>query len=240
MKKCFIICPIGDNETVTRKRSDTLLNYVLKPLCSECGFEAIRVDELNIGNSITKKIIELLDCSDLVIADLTELNPNVFYELGYRTALGKPTIQIKSKGEPLPFDINSIQTFDYNINDLADTDNFKLRIKQTIQSYNYDSLNTNPEEQQINFNSVILQEIYKIQDTVNSIKQKLSINDTAAISILVDKLAQTNVKLPETAVAESAMSALSNIISEAFKNPNALAELAKVTKKINSDQKITE
>lgn len=55
MKTCFIISPIGSEGTETRKRSDTLLNYVLKPICSECNFEATRVDELNTGDSITKK-----------------------------------------------------------------------------------------------------------------------------------------------------------------------------------------
>lgn len=130
MKKCFIVCPIGHEGSDTRKRSDTLLNYILKPVCEECGFKVTRVDEENTGDSITKKIIDHLMHDDLVIADLSEQNPNAFYELGYRTALGKPTIQIKSKNEPLPFDVSSIQTFDYDVTDLPDVEKFKERIKK--------------------------------------------------------------------------------------------------------------
>ena len=137
IKKCFIVCPIGQESTDTRKRSDTLLNFILKPVCNECGFEVIRVDESNTGDSITQNIIEHLTHDDLVIADLSEQNPNAFYELGYRTALGKPTIQIKSKGEPLPFDVSSIQTFDYDVTDIPDTEIFKQRIKKTIESFNF-------------------------------------------------------------------------------------------------------
>lgn len=228
MKKCFIVCPIGNDGSDTRKRSDTLLNYVLKPICTECGFEAVRVDELNTGNSITQNIIELLDCSDLVIVDLTELNPNVFFELGYRTALRKPTIQIKSKGEPLPFDINTIQTFDYDISDIPDTENFKTRIKQTIQSYDFDSINinSNSKEPKNNFNSVILQEIYKMQDILNYIMQKLNNNNVEAVSVLADKLTQAHTKTPEAALIET-------VLPELLKNPDAFAKIAELSKKSN-------
>jgi len=228
MKTCFIISPIGSEGTETRKRSDTLLNYVLKPICSECNFEATRVDELNTGDSITKKIIELLDCSDLVIADLTELNPNVFYELGYRTALNKPTIQIKAKDTPLPFDINTIQTFDYNVTDLPDIAHFKSRIKQTIQSYKFDSPTTtlDSEKQQTNFNSVILQEIYKIQDMVNQVNQKLTTSDSSTISMLVDKLTQANAKTPE-------ITAIETLLPEIINNPDSFAKIIEISKKLN-------
>lgn len=229
MKQCFIVCPIGSDESETRKRSDTLLNYILKPICEECGFNAIRVDELNTGNSITNQIIDYLINSDLVIADLTGHNPNAFYELGYRTALGKPTIQIKSKGETLPFDVNTIQTFDYNINDIPATEIFKSRIKQTIASFNFTSSidATNISEAESNFNSVILQELYAMHDMLNSISKKLSETNTSVISVLADKLSQTNVKTPETALIETLLPAI-------LKNPESfktIIELSQASKK---------
>lgn len=229
MKQCFIVCPIGSDESETRKRSDTLLNYVLKPICEECGFNAVRVDELNTGDSITNKIIDYLINSDLVIADLTGHNPNVFYELGYRTALGKPTIQIKSKDETLPFDVNTIQTFDYNINDIPAIEVFKSRIKQTILSFNFvsnvDATSTSGAES--NFNSVILQELYAMHDMLNGISKKLSETNTSAISVLADKLSQANVKTPEIAFIETLLPTL-------IKNPESLKtimELSQASKK---------
>lgn len=89
MKKCFIVCPIGEEGTDICTNSDQLLKYILQPVCKECDFECIRVDELNDSDSITDTIIKYLTESDLVIADLSTHNPNAFFELGYRTALKK-------------------------------------------------------------------------------------------------------------------------------------------------------
>lgn len=228
MKTCFIVCPIGNEGSETRKRSDTLLNYVLKPVCIDCGFKAIRVDELNTGNSISQSIVDHLKTADLVIADLTEHNPNAFYELGYRTALGKPTIQIKSKGESLPFDVTTIQTFDYNLTDLAEIDSFKNRIKQTIQSYCFDQsddCDDNTDKPSSNFNAVILQEIYKLQDMVNGLSDRLTETDTTAISVLADKLSQANVKTPETALIETLLPAM-------LQNPDSFMRLVELSKNV--------
>ena len=220
MKKCFIVCPIGHENSETRKRSDTLLNFILKPLCEECGFHVMRVDESNTGDSITKNIIEHLTQDDLVIADLSEQNPNAFYELGYRTALGKPTIQIKAKDEPLPFDVSSIQTFDYNINDIPDTEKFKERIKKTIESFNFNSTqDVVTKDTTQNFNASILQELYRIQDMLSGIDNKLQSTDTTTVSILADKIAQMGNKSPEAVLIES-------VISGVTKNPEAFLKIA--------------
>ncbi len=228
MKNCFIVCPIGHENSETRKRSDTLLNFVLKPLCEECGFHVIRVDESNTGDSITQNIIEHLTQDELVIADLSEQNPNAFYELGYRTALGKPTIQIKAKGELLPFDVSSIQTFDYNINDIPDIEKFKERIKRTIESYNFNSTqDVVTKDATRNFNASILQELYKIQDMLSVIDSKLQSTDTATISVLADKIAQMGNKSPETVLIES-------LISGVTKNPDAFMKIAEFS---NSSKK---
>ena len=226
MKKCFIVCPIGDDGSETRKRSDTLLNYVLKPVCSECDFEAVRVDELNTGNSISNNIINHLKNDDLVIADLTDHNPNAFYELGYRMSLGKPVILIKAKGEVLPFDVTTIQTFDYNLSDIPDTENFKTRIKQTIHSYIFDEpqSQTHTNDFSQNFNQIILQQLYAIQDMIKNLSDKLSTTDTTAISVLADKLSQANAKTPEAVVIETLLPAL-------LKDPESFIRLAEFSQK---------
>ena len=101
MKKCFVVSPIGEEGSVTRINADKLFKYIIKPVCADCDFEAIRVDKLNDANSITQTIIDYLDKSELVIADITEHNPNVFYEMGYRARTKKPIIHLKSKGEKI-------------------------------------------------------------------------------------------------------------------------------------------
>ena len=85
MKRCFVISPIGNPGTDIRKNADQLYQHIIKPVCEKCGFAAQRVDEFNTSGSITQEILDALNEYDLVIADLTGNNPNVFFEIGYRT-----------------------------------------------------------------------------------------------------------------------------------------------------------
>jgi hypothetical protein len=108
-KKCFVICPFGADNTPERKRSDDvvkLINEALKPL----GYETYRTLDNESTGSITSRIVNELISADLVIADLTDLNPNVFYELAIRHCTGKPFIHIAQEETEIPFDI-----FDLNV-----------------------------------------------------------------------------------------------------------------------------
>lgn len=55
----------------------------------------------------------MLRTADLVVADLTNRNPNVYYELGVRHTLQKPTIQIINAAEEIPFDVGMIRTIQF-------------------------------------------------------------------------------------------------------------------------------
>ena len=58
-KKCFVVCPISDEQTDIRKRSDQLLKHIITPVCHACGFEnPERVDLIANPDSITNKILE--------------------------------------------------------------------------------------------------------------------------------------------------------------------------------------
>ena len=92
-KACFVIAPIGDPESDTRKRSDQVLRHVIKPAATTCGYTAIRADEIDKPGMITSQVIQHVVSDPLVVADLTERNPNVFYELAIRHALRKPLVQ---------------------------------------------------------------------------------------------------------------------------------------------------
>lgn len=108
--KCFIICPIGEPSSVIRERADIVLETLFRPAVSEMGLEAVRADHIELPGIITKHVIDFLCESPLVIADLTDSNPNVFYELGIRHALGKPAIHIIESKESLPFDLQGMRT----------------------------------------------------------------------------------------------------------------------------------
>lgn len=93
-KICFVIAPIGEEGSETRKRSDQILKYIIAPAATECGYEPKRADSFATPGIITKQIIEQLIDAPLVIADLTDYNPNVFYELAVRHAVRKPVVQL--------------------------------------------------------------------------------------------------------------------------------------------------
>ena len=52
-KICFVIAPIGEEESETRKRSDQILKHVIEPSISECGYKAIRADKIEKPGVIT-------------------------------------------------------------------------------------------------------------------------------------------------------------------------------------------
>ena len=227
MKICFVVCPIGSEGSETRKRSDELLNYIIKPVCEKCGFEAVRVDNINASDSINNTILEYLNTADLVIADLTEHNPNAFYELGYRFALNKPLIQLKHKNDKIPFDVASIRTLDYDLQSLPATDNLKDRLVKTINSFNYDKIEeTKDKTLSDSFNSIILQELYNIQDNLNDLSNKIfnstPKSDTGAISVLADKIATNSKKDADTVLMET-------ILPIILENPDKLKNLFEFT-----------
>ncbi len=113
MRTCFVISTIGQPDSLERKRSDALLNHVIRPVLEELGYDVTRADDFAAPQSINRGIIEHLENSDLVIADVHDLNPNVFYELGIRNVVNKPYILFKDEDKPLPFDIHAFSAISH-------------------------------------------------------------------------------------------------------------------------------
>lgn len=91
--KCFVIMPFGNNET-NRTHYTVVYERIIKPPVEAAGFECERGDEIPEYGPIPEQITQKLASADLVVADLSGRNPNVFYELGYRRALKKAIIPI--------------------------------------------------------------------------------------------------------------------------------------------------
>ena len=89
-KTCFLVCPIGDDDSETRRRSDDVLKYMITPAIEKSGLIPIRADMLSSPGMITTQIITHILKDRLVIADLSEHNPNVFYEIALRHAFHRP------------------------------------------------------------------------------------------------------------------------------------------------------
>jgi len=113
---CFIIVPIGANNSSTRRRTDGIIEAAIKPVLAKYNFTPVPAHQITDTGSITHGIIEHILEDRLVIADITELNPNVMYELAVRHCAAKPIITIAEEGTKLPFDIADQRTVFY-IND---------------------------------------------------------------------------------------------------------------------------
>lgn len=112
-KTCFLIAPIGSERSPQRKRTDRLERYILSPVAQSQNLKIHRADKLSTPGLITTQIMEYLMNADIVIADITDQNANVFYEMGIRHALRNPIIHIRYSNAPIPFDNSIFRTLSY-------------------------------------------------------------------------------------------------------------------------------
>jgi hypothetical protein len=93
---------------------NSMYREVIEPEGERLGLEVIRVYELTRPGIILEDIRREISESKVVIAEITDPNQNVFYELGYAHALNKPTILLARRGRDLPFDIRSYRVIFYD------------------------------------------------------------------------------------------------------------------------------
>lgn len=133
-KICFIVTAIGESGTPTRERADNVYKYLIAPVCEDLGYKPVRVDHVNAVDNINASIINYLKTAPMVIADMTDHNPNAFYELGFRQALELPLVPIIRVGGNLPFDVMTTRTVFYDT-DVSKIDESKIDLKAKIQSF---------------------------------------------------------------------------------------------------------
>lgn len=104
---CFVASPIGDEGTPMRAHADWLLDEIIAPVFVQHfkDFEVVRADRIAQPGMIDSQVINYLLTAELVIADLSFQNPNVFYEVGLRHMEQKPIIHMFLAGEVIPFDV---------------------------------------------------------------------------------------------------------------------------------------
>jgi hypothetical protein len=133
-KICFIVTAIGESGTPTRERADNVYKYLIAPVCEDLGYKPVRVDHVNAVDNINETVINYLKTAPMVIADMTEHNPNAFYELGFRQARELPLVPIIKVGERLPFDVITTRTVFYDT-DVAKIEDSKENLKSKILSF---------------------------------------------------------------------------------------------------------
>lgn len=105
-KQCFVLMPFDPKYM-------EIHTEVYRPICAENGLDCWRADEIARPGSITRDIVEGIVDAEVVIADLTGQNPNVFYELGISHAVGNKTIMTSQSLSDVPFDVRSYRVLIY-------------------------------------------------------------------------------------------------------------------------------
>ncbi len=122
----FVLMPFSED-------FEYVYNDFIKPVFESLEgqqFQVTRADDIQNQRSILNDIVVQVAQSDLIIADLTGGNPNVFYELGLAHALGRPVILLTQNIEDVPFDLQTYRLLDY------DTHFVKIRsAKETLKEY---------------------------------------------------------------------------------------------------------
>lgn len=133
-KTCFFIAPIGEADTLIRRRSDQVLKHIVRGALEPMGYVVARADEVHDSGLITNQIIERVIGADMVVADLAGSNANVFYELAVRHAARKPALHLAQTGEQPPFDVANVRAVPYALDDPDALEHAKTELRQKAEA----------------------------------------------------------------------------------------------------------
>ena len=105
----FVLLPSGSG-------AEERFQNAIKPACEAASLNCRRVQDSPSHGELLQEIYRELDHADVIIADLSENNPNVYFELGIGVALKRPTILIAESIDKLPFDVKAFPVVAYQGN----------------------------------------------------------------------------------------------------------------------------
>ena len=188
-KSCFIITPIGEPGSKIRRHMNGIIDEAIIPVLqagiNEISYKEDVAHRLYDSTAIVKQIYEKLYEDDLVIANLTGLNPNVMYELAIRFCIGKPVIVIAEEDTALPFDVKDHRTIFY-INDAQGITELKENLVNALNTIDYN--NDEPASP--------IHDAIKDFKFINSLKSNENIDDKDKTTFMIlEKLNQIEYRL---------------------------------------------
>lgn len=207
-KSVFVISPIGSPGTERHSKAKLALEYVIKKALPSDSWKVTRGDGSLSPDSIGHDIIKRIHDCDLAIADLTDHNANVFYELAIAHGWNKPVIHIIERGQSIPFDIADLRVVAYELSDPESVHNSILTIAGMAQevmkpgykpitplsqyrSFENVTAALDPESAQTEINHQILNRLVLIEDLVRPLSS-MSSNSTSARAREIRSLDTTN------------------------------------------------
>lgn len=130
---CLVISPVGDARSDTRRRADQVFKHIIEPVVSGLGFAAKRADQMRLPGVITGPLLAAVADSDLVVADLTDHDANVFYELAIRHAAQRPVVQLIDAAQRPPFDLDHMRTIYIDVHDLDSAEEARQQLRDQVE-----------------------------------------------------------------------------------------------------------
>jgi len=136
---CFMVMPFGTKPvdsaadgTPAKIDFDALWNRAYQPVIEELGYEPVRADQ-DTGASIILEMLERLFFSDLVVADMTIPNGNVYYEIGIRHASRETGCVLVSADWAKPlFDTAQMRRLTFPLPEGAITDATAAKVRESL------------------------------------------------------------------------------------------------------------
>src|SRR5215213_11207547 len=136
--RAFIVRPFGKKKDLNGNEIDfdAVEAKLLDPALTRLGVTGRTTGEIVSQGNIREDMFQLLLTADLVVADLSIHNANVFYELGIRHALrDRHTFLLRSDSDKFPFDLQTDRYFTYNKDaPEGDVDKLYAALRDTIDS----------------------------------------------------------------------------------------------------------
>jgi hypothetical protein len=107
--RAFVIMPFDPE-------FDEVYKHLIAAPLADAGYVVTRADDVEARQNVLADVVRGIADADLVVADVTTANPNVFYELGLAHAMGVPTVLIAQRdaAEEIPFDLRQYRTEFYD------------------------------------------------------------------------------------------------------------------------------
>lgn len=185
----FVLMPFHSN-------FDDIYQVGIKAACLSAGAYCERVDEQIFVENILKQVYDQIAKADIIIAEMTGRNPNVFYETGYAHALNKQVILLTQNSDDIPFDLKHYPHIVYGGKIAHLKTELEKRIKWCID---------NPREPITNANLEQEQQLNEIQKALSVLSENVTVIDTTekAMDYLAQRFCEAHYTIKQGALAPS-------------------------------------
>lgn len=116
------------------KNLNAIYEEVIKPLILDFIYIPVRIDNVQKSGKVSDKVLEEIANSKIIIAELTELSKNFYYEAGFAHAIGKEVIFTARKGTIVPIDLPGAKVIEWKTKSELEQElikKFKSLVKKT-------------------------------------------------------------------------------------------------------------